>query len=151
MNVAKIVGLSFLITAAAFADIGQTEAQIETKYGKPIGGVVSTPHIPGISRAYNFTGYSITVTLLNGISVMETFSKNEPERMRVDDVITLLSLYSPGHRWKYPPNQSTNAEWRHWVRDDEHLEADFSVSYSTVSISTPEFNTAIGQAYKKEN
>ena len=149
MNIAKIIGFSFIITATAFAEIGQTETQIEAKYGKPVGVVPNNPPVPGITRSYNFAGYLIEVTFLNRTCMMETFSKNGSERMHLDDISALLLSYNPGHKWTYQGNQGTDLQY--WVRDDLYLVASFSSLYSKVSISTPEFFGTLGVGNTKRN
>ena len=68
----KIIGCCIaavvLFGSAAFARIGETEAQIEKRYGQPTSGSHST-------KTYGYEDFFVIVTFDDGVSGIETYEK----------------------------------------------------------------------------
>jgi hypothetical protein len=102
---------ALLIATSAFARIGETEQQIEARYGKPIkliGGV--PPGLEGIKR-YQSAGLDIYVNFISGLSEEEYYSKQygKIERAEVD---AILQANSQGKEWKEIPSGHPLYSWR---------------------------------------
>ncbi len=66
--------LTLACSAVAHARLGETIAQIEVRYGKPIKG--SDPIKPAvIAGCYMKAGYGIVIGFMNGKSCYEVFAK----------------------------------------------------------------------------
>ena len=70
-----VVLFSVLMSAhALFAKIGETEAQIDHRYGKPAG---RWDDYLGYKKLYRWHGFEVMVTFLDGVSQREMFVKIE--------------------------------------------------------------------------
>ena len=64
----------FLFVNSALARVGETEAQIDHRYGKPAG---RWDDYVGYKKLYHWHGYNVRVTFFNNVSQREMFDKVE--------------------------------------------------------------------------
>ena len=68
-----ILFVSLILTAnASFAKIGESEAQVDDRYGKPAG---KWDDYLGYKKLYHWRGYNVMVTFFDGVSQREMFDK----------------------------------------------------------------------------
>lgn len=118
----RIILLTFLfvvsVTATAQARLGETPDQLVARYGQPLqendqkaeGDKVAASYV-GFQKG----GFYINVTISDGISVKERFSKVNHEALTLSETRTLLDANSQGHEWEAP---ETNGNQKKWIRDD---------------------------------
>lgn len=96
------------------ARLGETKAQIQTRYGKPLDIAASkydgapilnqdtlTSGTTGFSKqAYSLNGVNIKVLFIDGKSSMEEYSKANTEAFADEEITILLSVNSAGHAWE---------------------------------------------------
>jgi hypothetical protein len=124
--------LCFLVgIASAFANLGDSEEQIETLYGKPIDSA-ETAWGPG--RIYYSRLYLMAVVFENGISRAEIFSRRDHQALSDLEITVLLSAY---RGWNPDPKQSdtTRMQWR----GPNDLRAEYTASSKALLISTQRF------------
>jgi hypothetical protein len=104
-----------VVNYSAFARLGETQAQIETRYGAPrnLPFVESHPPVDGLIRkAYLKNDVQIDVTYLNDKSVCECYERQNSAF--TDELIqTLLGINSLGSKWVLktrPVGQVDNGE-----------------------------------------
>jgi hypothetical protein len=65
----------FLLCAnVAFARVGETEAQVDHRYGKPAG---KWDDYIGSKKLYHWHGFDVMVTFVDGVSQREMFNKSD--------------------------------------------------------------------------
>jgi len=120
-----------MIGASAFARIGETEQQIEARYGPSIAPApdkFKRDELGNEIRVYNFHGFTVTVTFVNGRSEVELFVKYKDqipsdhwEVMTGQEVAAILEAYEgTGVKWK-PEQGSRRPMW--WDSEDGRLKA----------------------------
>lgn len=82
-----------LCVATAFGRIGETEAQIEKRYGQPTSSFRST-------KGYFYKDLFIIVTFDNSVSGIETFQKRNDNPMARAEIEKLLEANSDGSKWQ---------------------------------------------------
>jgi hypothetical protein len=115
-----LITLVFIIsvTATARARLGETADQLVLRYGQPLAEKdqkAEGDKIPLADVVFQKGGYQINVTLTDGLSVAETFSKLNGDPLTIAEVRTLLSANSQGHLWA-APRVVQGEKW--WIRDD---------------------------------
>ena len=106
--------LSFLLmilAPACFGNVGDSEAMIESRYGKNFGQVPTNTF--GVVTGFIAGGYVIGVKFVDGVSEMEMFSKGNQADLAASEIDRLLKKNSPGE-WK--PELTGKPQWRRWVR-----------------------------------
>src|ERR1700747_2481953 len=86
----------FLLVSPAFARIGETEQQIEARYGKSTL-TVSTGNEP-LQKVYQSSGLNITVTYLGGVSQREIFTKQDGSELSKIEIAILLEANTAGSK-----------------------------------------------------
>src|SRR5437762_13731287 len=99
------IAIMVLIAASAFGRIGETEAEIEARYGKSMG-VMSKANEP-IQRGYLHAGLRIGVTFIDGKSVSEWFAKDDKSTLTDHEKELLLEANSNGLKWWKAPSSLT--------------------------------------------
>jgi hypothetical protein len=87
-----ITALAFF-GATAFARIGETEAQIEKRYGRSISG-------SGLTKGYFYKAFFIIVTFDNRVSAIEAYEKRTGGLMSAAEIRTLLEANGGGAKWQ---------------------------------------------------
>jgi hypothetical protein len=67
--------------ASAFARIGETEKQIEARYGKAVQTLRAT-------KAYSYKGFLVIVAFDNGVSGVEIYQKHDASPMSAAPIST---------------------------------------------------------------
>ena len=92
MQVGCSITALVLCAATAFARIGETQAQIEKRYGRPTSGSCWT-------KTYSTKNFFVIVTFDNGVSGIETFQKRNDSPMPRAEIEKLLVANSDGSKW----------------------------------------------------
>jgi hypothetical protein len=95
MRIPCCIAALVLCGASTFARIGETEAQIEKRYGKPTFNSSST-------RSYFYKTLSIIVAFDNGVSGIETYEKHDGASMSAREIRQLLDANGDGTKWQEP-------------------------------------------------
>lgn len=76
-----ILGASLVVVTAstAHALIGETESQLTKRYGDSLGDIPTEAF--GSVRSFMATGYVVGIAIIDGVSSMEMFSKNNRSEM----------------------------------------------------------------------
>lgn len=98
-----VVLLGVLCASSAFARIGETEAQIEKRYGEPQTSLKQSAGYT--SRAYVFQGFDIIVSFENGVSCGESYRHSNGTPLLDPEIRTLLQANSGNGKWNVA-NQS---------------------------------------------
>ena len=95
MRIPCCIAALVLCGASAFARIGETEPQIEKRYGKPTPS--SSP-----TKRYCYRDLFIIVTFDNGVSGIETYEKHDGTSMSAGEIKQLLEANGDGTKWQEP-------------------------------------------------
>jgi hypothetical protein len=96
------VAISLLILVShAFARIGETEQQIEARYGKSIRTLESGNQ--PLTKAYRSSDLSIAVTYIDGVSQSEMFCKQDGSELSSNEIAVLLEANVAGSKWIEDP------------------------------------------------
>jgi hypothetical protein len=95
---AAILALAFFFLAIdqARAGIGETEAQVQARYGLPVTVLQSRGGIAATTRCYASNGLVVAVTFLNGHSVREVISKADNSKLSDTDIEKQLTTTMAG-------------------------------------------------------
>ena len=99
MKISCCITALLLFGATVFARIGETEAQIEKRYGRPASSSGST-------KLYFYKNFSIIVAFENGVSGIETYDKRNGASMSAVEIWKLLDVNGGGVKW----HQSTSSD-----------------------------------------
>jgi hypothetical protein len=113
----KIIGcciaLVVLFGSAAFARIGETEAQIEKRYGKPTSSSRST-------KGYLCKDFFIIVTFDNAVSGIETYEKRNAASLTTVEIESLLEANAGGTKWREPIRKGFEVYYKAKTRSAEY-------------------------------
>ena len=122
-------------TATALAGIGESEKEIEARYGKPDklfgqhGNLNEVGYVSG--------GFMIMVAFINGTSQREGFASPDISPLSKDNIDHILSMAGgPGLTWKELPSK---AGTRYWNRSDWKAIAVFPPGDKFFFIQDPSF------------
>jgi len=87
--------LALVCLTSAHARIGETERQIEARYGKAAADLRET----GVISHHRNGKWDIIVHYRGGKSIVESFSRKDNGKLTLADVQRLLALSSEGGRW----------------------------------------------------
>jgi hypothetical protein len=85
-----IVAIAFLAVATARGRIGETEAQIQKRYGDAVTTLPSRTSGAGLTKCYAARGYLVAVTYLHGRSAREMIVKADNSKMTDAEIYRLL-------------------------------------------------------------
>jgi hypothetical protein len=85
-----IIAIAFLAAGTARGRIGETEAQIKTRYGEAVTTLASRTNGAGLTKCYAARGYLMAVTYLGGRSAREMIVKADSSKMTDEEIYRLL-------------------------------------------------------------
>ena len=113
MKITCCITALVLFDAAAFARIGETEAQIENHYGRLVSSFRST-------KGYFYKDFFIIVTFDNGISGIETYEKRNGTPMSAMEIRRLLEANGGGTKWHEPIRNGFEFQYKEKTRFAEY-------------------------------
>ena len=129
-----ILILSLALARIAGANIGETEAQVEERYGKPFNDINTTTFGP--VRGFVSPQYIIGVKIIDGLSEMEMFARTDQSDISASEITRLLKA-DAGGEWKAEPTGKPS--WRRWRRDDQGAVGLYDAQRHFLYISTIKF------------
>ena len=135
MKLLGMVAIGLGICSGAQARIGETEVQIEARYGLPVPGNPEVgpqrDELGNEIRVYKFHHFNIAVTFAGGISQVEMFAKYKEQMLESWDTLTqtdidaILAAYeSSGIKWQPGEALGTAKRPTWWTSTDGRLKAD---------------------------
>jgi hypothetical protein len=125
---------------AAWARIGETEAQISARYGTSIGDIPTATF--GSVRGYMVPGVLVGVKLVDGISQMEMISKTDQSDMSVTEIEVFLNSHGARAGWNV---DSFKPNWKRWRTQDGALIAVYDTVRHFLYINSKKFYEAQGE------
>ena len=113
MQIACCMSALLLCGVTAFARIGETEAQIEKRYGKPTSSSPST-------KGYFYNDFFIIVTFDNGVSGIETYEKRNRAPLSDVEIESLLEANGGGTKWQEPIRNGFEVYYKAKTRSAEY-------------------------------
>lgn len=140
MKTLIVAALFFVIVSSpVHALVGETESQLAKRYGNSIGDIPTEAFGP--CRGFMLPGYVVGIAIVNGVSSMEMFSKNDKSEMTAKEIETLFKANGPGE-WKSESMSQPN--WKRWRRDDGALVGLYDGKRHFLYISSKAFYDAQG-------
>ena len=99
----------FFFLGSTEARLGETETQIQTRYGNPIALLPTRAGDPGLTKCYSSAGFIISVTYVKGGSVREIFTKTNKSKLTEAEIQSTLKANVASSPWKAEELVSTNA------------------------------------------
>lgn len=149
--------ISALLCASAFARIGETDKQIEARYGKPTwkeaAPFARRRGIPGSTEFYQAAGIKIVVTFIDGISESESYTKVSGEKLESSEVETILAANAGQKKWLkveagHPFYTTGNDRWLLGEISPDATLADFDLLNGHLLICSKKFFDASHAASK---
>jgi cell division septation protein DedD len=142
-----VLVLSLVVGSAApcRANIGESEAAIEGRYGKSFGQIPTSTF--GVVTGFIAGGYVIGVKFVDGVSEMEMFSKGNQSDMPASEIDRLLKKNSAGD-WK--AELTGKPHWRRWRRDDASAVALYDAARHFLYINSKNFYEIKGQQIEQQ-
>jgi hypothetical protein len=134
-----------LLCSPVWARIGETEAQITTRYGQSIGDIPT--EFFGPVRGFAMPGFVVGVKLANGVSVMEMISKNDQSEMTPQEIDTLLRKHGADLHWNVDPFDKPN--WKRWRSQDGSLIAVYDTKRHFLYVNSKKFYQEQGDKINK--
>ncbi|MDD2709512.1 MAG: hypothetical protein PHV34_16115 [Verrucomicrobiae bacterium] len=119
MKISALV-LLFFSSLTLWARLGETESQIEERYGK--GTVVKNPKETGLAKQYTASGYAVRVVFIDGKSAYEAFKHTNDSPLTLDEINRLLDINKSGSVW-IEKDDSITTTIISWVRLDDMAKA----------------------------
>ena len=141
-----ILGASLVVVTAstAHALIGETESQLTKRYGDSLGDIPTEAF--GSVRGFMATGYVVGIAIIDGVSSMEMFSKNNRSEMTPTEIETLLKANGPGD---WISESISKPNWKRWRRVDDTLVGLYDAKRHFLYISSKPFYDAQGAKLEK--
>lgn len=127
----------------ASARIGDTEEQIETRYGNAVAELPAHPTDAGLTKCYSSAGYLIAVTYRKDKSVREVLTKVDNSKISPTEIYKLLEARASGSAWTVQeltgPTHVTAGvlQWRN--NDDRSRVAIYDSQTRALFITTQQF------------
>jgi hypothetical protein len=100
-----VVAISML-APAAWARLGETEAQSEARYGAPVEGLIGADEKPllagAVERAYNFEGWRVRAAFAAGTTIRIQYvhiENNAPKKLTEAETKVLLEAEKGKYSW----------------------------------------------------
>lgn len=129
------------LTAITSARIGESEAQLTTRYGKSIGDVPTQAF--GTVRGFLSQRYLVGVAFVNGVSDMEMFSKADQSELTPQELEDFMKFHGEGIGWR--PFLADQIGWKRWHRQDGAMVALYDVNRHFLYVCSQKFFAAQGK------
>jgi hypothetical protein len=129
-----VVLLCVLCASPAFARLGETEAQIEARYSKPVLVLPDDGFVK--SRAYVSGGLGIVVKFEGGLSQAEMFAKGDHSEFSQHEISVLLAANKGGYNWLGSPD-GLNLGERAWCSTDKRSRVAYELKRQLFITSQP--------------
>jgi len=106
------------VAGTAQARLGETPDQLVARYGQPLSEKDQKGEGDKIALAdvvFEKGGFQVSVTVVDGLSVAESFKKLNGQPITTLEVRTLLTANGQGHEWDAPVESKGG---KLWTRDD---------------------------------
>ena len=133
------------VTITAQARLGENADQLVTRYGQPLKETDQKSEGTKVASAdvvFQKGGFQINVTVVDGISVSESFWKLNGDPLTLEEARTLLSANAQGRVWAAPVLVRGD---KVWLRDDSATAA-LMRSGTEMRIKSKELISAQAQA-----
>ncbi|HWB59633.1 MAG TPA: hypothetical protein VG733_09075 [Chthoniobacteraceae bacterium] len=128
-----LMALAFLFCAARLhASIGETESELTKRYG-PETGSFKPDAGKFIRKEYEFGVYHVSVTLLEGVSNSEVFTRKDKKPIDPIDMQGFLDANDLGAKWE---KKDDNKDVTIWVLDSRQGFAGYYKSINSLVIKT---------------
>ena len=145
MKLLGMVAIGLGICSGAQARIGETEVQIEARYGLPVPGNPEVgpqrDELGNEIRVYKFHHFNIAVTFAGGISQVEMFAKYKEQMLESWDTLTqtdidaILAAYeSSGIKWQPGEALGTAKRPTWWTSTDGRLKATYMFNQLQIGV-----------------
>ena len=141
-----------LVASSAFGRIGETEQEVEARYGSPQTVTGSrTDELGNEVRAYKFHDFWVVVSFVKGISESETFSKaKRDEKLERKEIEAILAVYAnPAVKWE-PSELAIASKGFDEHTSDGRLYAVHISGYSLIVMTTNYKQQRLASAKKRE-
>ena len=126
------------LCAGARADLGDTPAQAESRYGAAQGA--RKEDTSGVTTKYYASGgFGVVVRFLGGKSESESYIKEHKAEFTADEIAVLLKANTLGSEWQSVYKTATAERWQLKSRQATAL---YSRTDHTFTFSTKEYNRA---------
>lgn len=95
----SIFAFAFLLSETAQGRIGDTEAEVRTRYGNALAVLPSRAGDPGLTKCYSYQPYLVAVTYAHGRSVREILTKADNSRISGAEIRTVLDANAGSSTW----------------------------------------------------
>jgi hypothetical protein len=137
------LSLSLVFGATAWARMGETESQIVQRYGKPF----LRQHFTWCDKDnFNVQGFSVVVTLLNGVSVGELYHITVGN-LTETQIVELLDANCEGFSWDEVPPGKIPKDIHYqikqmWVRPNGStaVSLGYSIEFKSINLMFAEAN-----------
>jgi hypothetical protein len=106
------------VTITAQARLGENADELVARYGQPLKENDQKGEGDKVASAdviFQRGGFQVNVTLVDGLSVAESFRKISGDLLSIGEVRTLLTDNAQGHGWEAPLAMEGD---KIWTRDD---------------------------------
>jgi len=135
------------IAGSLRANLGETDAQILSRYGKMLGAPTSMTNRDVTKYFLYKDAYIVTVTLIDGQSQREAYSKKDshevPPPMTDAELSSLMEPNSMGSKWTAMSDNKTN---KVWMLDSKEALASYDKTEHILTLETRmmvQFNNAL--------
>lgn len=100
-----------LAAGRADARVGETQAEVDKRYGPPFKRVKFQKPIEK-KFAYHFSGFVIEVSFIQDRSVMEVFERDDRGFISEEEIATFLKANAGSSTWRREESSNTEREYR---------------------------------------
>jgi len=148
----KLITATLLLIGLAHsvkANLGDTETDIYKRYGKIQSPPVSMTN-KDVTFYFKYKDYVVTVTLIEGQSHRETFTKQDNKPFTETEIQALLNANANGRKWEM---MTDNKDVKIWVLEAHGAFAGYYKAHPYLSIETHgmmEFNEGVKALREKQ-
>jgi hypothetical protein len=138
------VSLILLVCSRSLlARIGETEAQVVTRYGQSIGDIPTETFGP--VRGFALSEYLVGVKFLNGTSAMEMVSRSDQAEIKPQEIDLLLKKHGADVEWKV--DKFEKPDWKRWRTQDRSLVAVYDSKRHFLYVNSKQFYNEQGKRH----